>query len=135
MNAIQQVRSALRSHPLLAVSVVAVAFVSLGAAFVVGAAAIGCLVGPRLIEKHAPEVAVEDAVTAARRHGLRMIQRASAVKADEIGLRRMLDGELMRAGASGSDEGRANGSAPRVPKTTGRYTKGRGARSARADCA
>lgn len=96
MQSIQVLRSEIRRHPLLTVAAVAlVAWASIGAAVVLGVAALACLAAPWLVEKRAPEVAVEDAVSVARRHGLQMIQRASAVKADEIGLRRMLGRELL----------------------------------------
>jgi phage shock protein A len=98
MKSIQQVRSALKQHPLVAVGMIAMlGWFSVLAALVLGVAAAVCFFAPRIIEKHAPEIAVEDAVHAARQHGMSVLQRAQAVKADEIGLRRQLDAELLAA--------------------------------------
>lgn len=89
MQSIEPVRQRLLAHPALSIfAVLLIALLSIPIAIVLTLAAAAVLLAPALIRKHAPEVAIENAVKTRQGETLRVVQTVSAVMADEILLKR-----------------------------------------------
>lgn len=98
MFAIESASRHLKAHPVGAtLAVLLLAVFSSALALVAIAAAAVVLVLPALLRKHAPLVALEQAVTEARADTLRVVQTVSLVVADEILLKREAEREAFQA--------------------------------------